>query len=310
MNKNIWEGKLLKFKEINIDTLKQAEKDLAKWKKTYARIFKIAKKVHEQIIEYRKQSKDENEFIYKSNRYKKLYKKGYEHKFIDFFINHYTSKIVRNNKFFLELDKDLKTDPFLAYPPIILQPDISNHENKMRAIKFLIHNGNFQSNELDELLKTDLYKRFESILLNNPELIDWFDKFVGYIIYNFDMQIAETEKLFGYLEMVYDNLSKENEIRLLDNIGKKDEEYIINFIKIKPKIWTKFFKIVDSYGKKMVKGSKEKSHDYISRVILKDNVSAKNVNDMISKLYKKERNEKKRLKIANKNKDLCNLNST
>jgi len=90
-------------------------------------------------------------------------------------------------------------------------------------------------------LHPEAYNKFEKFMFENPDATDWFGDFLNEVRNYITENDSELKK---YILMLYENLSKEKRIKLLDDIGKEDEEYIINFIKIVPEIWIHFFKIV------------------------------------------------------------------
>lgn len=164
--------------------------------------------------------------------------------------------------------------------------------------------------DYDKLLNTNEPKlrKIIKFFKSNSETAELLLSYINHIeneseqsINNRDKSIIEIYKqLIEANKRIIELSPNKNERKEKDSANKKYNLEIINFVRENPKIWRKFYKQVDEYARMRVKGSKEKSSDYISREILNNTVSRKSVNDTLSRLYKKD-SEKKRQSVAKQN---------
>ena len=207
---------------LNLESLRESRKALDKWKKTYSRIFKIVEKIHKSVIKNKEESKTENEFVNRTAILKTVFKKDYEQRFIDFFIRHYTSKILVSDVIKLKLDNDCK-NPMLDYDSFKFTIDTSNNESKIKNIGLFLRTANFSNTEINEHINTESYKKLESLFFKNSDITEWFEKFIYEIELNYNLQVNEMKKLIKFLDIVYNSLDEEKKIEVLKRIESDKE---------------------------------------------------------------------------------------
>jgi len=276
------------IKDLNYNEFKIECQNTIKKELNYPKVIEKTNEIYGKVQNILSSSKNEKTTRKKLNDLKNVYKENMYKDMVDVISRHF-EEYNPCNKLDLRNDSGLKNGYYLGgvTEGYITPPNPNQH--KIFMLRATSPNNILPIDYI--ALHPEAYNKFAKFMSENPDVTDWFSDFV----YKVNNHINDNEiKLKQYILMLYENQSKENRVRFLDEVGKKDEGYIINIIKIVPEIWIHFFKIVEEYARKKVKGSKEKWYEYASRDILDNTVGSKNVNDMVRRAHTKEREEKER----------------